>query len=279
MIISPVGHGNGDHRISDKKFQNQICMKINSSRIGTLRGKPHCGFTLVELLVTITIIVVLAGLVFAITGKIRASAQQANAMSSLRQIGIANVAYSSENNGAINVIRDKGEWGPFEGPGSKFASNSFVGRMQPFLFAGIGTKDEKTLGKETESALGALFNTSNLSSMAGTIFSGVPVYADGSGISNPISVNSKLRPVWGVNSPPLRISSFGNPASVLYLTYGRYYFDLLQGSAYTPLPLPGERRRGIYYLPNRKAIVGFLDGHIEMMSPPFPERLFQSTDS
>jgi prepilin-type N-terminal cleavage/methylation domain-containing protein len=250
-------------------------MKSSSTRIASLRVNRHRGFTLVELLVCITIIIVLAALVFSITGKIRASAQQATAMSSLRQIGIANVAYSSENNGDINVIRDTGEWGSFEGPGSAYASNSFVGRMQPFLFAGIGTKDEKSLKNETYSAFRDLFQTSDLASMAGTPFSGVPIYADGSGIHNPISVNSKLRPVWGKTSPPLRVSSFGSPANVLYLTYGRYYFDLLQGSTYTPMPLPGDRRRTIYYLPNRKAIFCFLDGHIEMLSPPIPERLFQ----
>ncbi len=67
-------------------------------------------------------------------------------MAALRQIGIAHVAYASENNGAINVVRDVGEWGSgHEGPGNKFASNSFWGRMQPHLFAGIETNDEKAL--------------------------------------------------------------------------------------------------------------------------------------
>lgn len=250
-------------------------MKIKTTLIGVSRDKSRPGFTLVELLVTITIIIVLAALVFTVTGKVRASAQQANAMSALRQIGIANIAYSAENNGAINVIRDTGEWGEFEGPGNEYASNSFVGRMQPYLFAGIGTKNEKALKTETQSAYADLFKTSNFASMAGTPFSGVPVYGDGSGIPNPISANSRLRPVWGKSSPPLRVSSFGNPSNVLYLTYGRYFFDLLQGSTYTPMPLPGDRRRTIYYLPNRKGIFCFLDGHIEMLSPPIPQRLFQ----
>lgn len=82
-------------------------MEINKTRIGIPRGKTRQGFTLVELLVTI--IIVLAAMVFVVTGKIRANAQQANAVSALRQIGIANVGCYTENNGAINVIRDSGQ--------------------------------------------------------------------------------------------------------------------------------------------------------------------------
>lgn len=232
------------------------------------------GFTLVELLVTIAIIVVLAALAFFATGKIRGKAQQTNAMSALRQMGIANLAYSAENNGAINVIRDPGEWGSrHEGPGSRYASNSFVGRMQPYLFSGIDETTERTLQTGTVSAYAALLNAKEFTSMAGTPFSGVRPYSDGSGIPNPVAVNIRLRPAW--NQAPLRISSFGDPSRVLYLTYGRYYFDVPQGSAYTPLPPPDDRRRAIYFLPNRKAIVCFLDGHVEMISPPIPERLFE----
>lgn len=250
-------------------------MKTSTIGLGIPRGIPRRGFTLVELLVVITIIIVLAALVVVVTGKVRSQAQQTNAMSALRQIGIANVAYSSENNGAINVIRDAGEWGPFEGPGTAYASNSFMGRMQPYLFTSIGTSNEKALAAEIKSSLNALFNTTDPKTMAGTLFSGVPVTTDGSGISNPISVNLKLRPEWGKANPFLRVSSFGNPSAVLYLTYGRYYFDPLQASEYTPLPLPGDRRRTIYYLPNRKAIFSFLDGHVELLSPPIPERRFE----
>jgi prepilin-type N-terminal cleavage/methylation domain-containing protein len=246
---------------------------IHTTRIGTLRGYSHCGFSLVELLVSITIIIVLAALVFLVTGKIRASAQQSRAVSSLRQIGIANVSYSAENNGAINVIRDTGEWGSgHEGPGSRYASNSFVGRMQPYLFAGIESNDEKILNAGLKTSLSALYGTSDLKSMSGTPFGGVPVYADGSGIHNPISVNINLRPTW--RNPLLKVSNFGDPSNILYLTYGRYYFDLLQGSAYSPMPLPGDRRRTIYYLANRKGIFCFLDGHIEVLSPPIGRRLF-----
>ena len=108
--------------------------------------------------------------------------------------------------------------------------------------------------------------------MAGTIFSGVPVTSDGSGIRNPIAINGNLRPKWGNANRPLRVSSFGDPASVLYLSFGRYYFSEKETGMYLPLPQNGDTRRAIYYLPNRKGIFSFLDGHVEMLSPPIEER-------
>ena len=236
------------------------------------------GYTLPELLVTITIILILAALTFIVTGKVKASALQASALAALRQIGMANVAYYTDQNGSINVIRDTGEWGSgFEGAGSIYASNSFVGRMQPYLFSGLAFHNEKTMKTQTESAYAALFHTSNLNNMTGTAFSGVPVYKDGSGIGNPIAVNIALRPAW--RQAPLRVSSFPHAAGVPYLTYGRYFFDKPQASAYSPLPGPDDRRRAIYYLPNRRAIICFLDGHIEMIAPPMADRYFDKPPS
>ena len=247
---------------------------ITKARIGMPRSMPHHGFTLVELLISITIIIVLAALAFAVTGKIRASAQQSNLLSAMRQIGIANVAYYSENNGNINVIRDATEKGSYEGAGGKWVSNSFMGRMQPYLFSGLEATDQKRLATEIKTSLSSLLVTSDLKTMAGTTFSGVPVTTDASAVPNPISINDRLRPKWGNANPPMRVSSYGDPSGILYMTYGRYYFSPEMGQTYTPLPQGDDRRRAIYYLPNRKGIFAFLDGHVELLSPPIDERLF-----
>ena len=251
---------------------------IHTTRIGIPQGRPRHGFTLVELLVSITIIIVLAALVFTVTGRIRTSAKQANAVTSLRQIGIAQAAYSSENNGFINTLRDTGEVGSgFEGGGNAWVSNTFWGRMQPYLFAGIETNNQQALSREIKSSLHGLFNTSDLKTMAGTPFSGISAYGDLSGISVPLAFNAKLKPAW--RQPPLRVSSVGDPSRVLYCTYGRYFIDHTHGSTYLPLPQPGDNRRAIYFLPNRKAIACFLDGHVELISPPIPERFFKQPDA
>ena len=67
-------------------------MKNPSSRTST-------GFTLVELLVVITIIVVLAALSVVGVSRMRAAGDTATAVRNIRQLQIANVSYATEHNG------------------------------------------------------------------------------------------------------------------------------------------------------------------------------------
>ncbi len=245
---------------------------IGTQMVLTLRPRRD-GFTLVELIVCITIIIVMASLIFVVTGKIRASAQQSNAVSALRQIGIAHVAYASENNGAINVMRDAGEVGSgYEGGGNAWVSNTFWGRAQPYLLGGIETRDQKLLAAEIKTALKSVFNTTDLKTMAGTPFSGISAYGDLSGISVPLGFNSSIRPPW--RAAPLRLSTFRDPSRILYCTYGRYFIEPVNGT-YTPLPILGDTGRCIYFLPNRKSISCFLDGSVEVIPATIPERFFK----
>ena len=236
------------------------------------QGKPRQGFTLVELLVSISIIIVLAALSFGITGKIRARAQQANAVSALRQVGIGHVAYAAENNTSINYLRDTGE-NLQEGGGNAWVSNTFWGRMQPYLFAGIENKDQKILQRDIKSAINVLFNTTDAKTMAGTPFSGISSWGDLSGISVPLAFNAKLRPAW--NQPQIRMSTVSDPSRIFYCSYGRYFVDQTHTSAYAPLPLAGDKGRCVYFPASRQAIICFVDGHVETVSPPILERTFQ----
>jgi prepilin-type N-terminal cleavage/methylation domain-containing protein len=54
------------------------------------------GFTLLELLVVITIIAVLAGLLFPVFAQARASARKSTARSNLKQIGAALLLYTAD---------------------------------------------------------------------------------------------------------------------------------------------------------------------------------------
>ena len=147
-----------------------------------------------------------------------------------------------------------------------------LGQSAAHLFSGSDTKDQKVLAGEIKSSLKALFNTTDLKTMAGTPFNGISAYGDLSGISVPLGFNLKLRPAW--RAPPLRLAAIGDTSSILYCTYGRYFIEPVHGT-YTPLPLPGDTRRGIYYLPNRKTIACFLDGRVEIISAPIPKRHFE----
>lgn len=59
------------------------------------------GFTLVELLVTVTIIIVMASLVVVLFGRISKSASSATMTNNLRQIGTAITLYADANNGKL----------------------------------------------------------------------------------------------------------------------------------------------------------------------------------
>ena len=63
--------------------------------------KTSVGFTLIELLVVISIIAILAALLFPAIGGIRARANETKCMANLRTWGIAILRYSQENDGKI----------------------------------------------------------------------------------------------------------------------------------------------------------------------------------
>jgi prepilin-type N-terminal cleavage/methylation domain-containing protein/prepilin-type processing-associated H-X9-DG protein len=73
-------------------------VKIARDNIGLRRGR---GFTLVELLVTIAIIAVLAGLLLPALASAKHAGRKASCISNLRQVGIAVHAYASDFNGNI----------------------------------------------------------------------------------------------------------------------------------------------------------------------------------
>ena len=67
-----------------------------------------CAFTLVELLVVISIIGLLAGLAIPAISRAQKSAQNTTSISNLRQIGVLLNLYSSENSGRLPAARQQG---------------------------------------------------------------------------------------------------------------------------------------------------------------------------
>lgn len=59
------------------------------------------GFSMIELLVVVTIIVVLAGLLLPALGTVRSVARSAQCLSNLRQIGMAQLGFANDNAGSI----------------------------------------------------------------------------------------------------------------------------------------------------------------------------------
>jgi len=74
-------------------------------------SRARTGFTLVELLVVITIIAVLAALVVAGFSRMRAAGDRATTISIMRQLQIANVGYANDHNGQYVQIVAKNSGG------------------------------------------------------------------------------------------------------------------------------------------------------------------------
>lgn len=98
-----------------------IPMKSNPAITGARRVAN--GFTLVELLVVITIIAMLAGITFAVTTRVRDQAITATDTSKFRQVAIALQGIAQENNGILphgNLAKDAN--GSFVYPGAVIPS-------------------------------------------------------------------------------------------------------------------------------------------------------------
>ena len=243
-------------------------MKSTSYSFPRPDGSPR-GFTIGELLVAITIMVVLVVLAFGAIGKVRESARQSIAMTSLKQVGAANLAYAAENNGRINMMRDSGESQQEGGPNA-WASNTFWGRAQPYLFGHEGG-DQRILQQNILQSLKDLFNTTDPKTMEGTPFHGPKIYADLSGLPVPFAFNVRIRPPWNQRSTPL--ASINQTSNIVYCFYGRYFVDETAAAVSEELVITPEKRR-IYYLPNGKMIACFLDGRVETLAPPLAVEFF-----
>lgn len=235
-----------------------------------LPAVPRRGFTLVEILVVVAIVLVLAALSLVGINKATQAARQAKALGPLRELASAGVAYSGENAGQINTMRFGGD--PLEGsPPSKWVENTFWGRMEPYIFADIEGGNQQKVKKQLKTRIGALFATKDPDQMTGTVLQGGKIYHDTSGLPVPVAFNRHLVP-WNKWTTMAQVDG---GAGTIYMAYGFGLFDEEDGGELAEWPQDGSKPdNNLLYLPNKKAMIAFLDGHVEYYSPPIPKRLY-----
>lgn len=89
-------------------------------------------FTLVELLASISIVVLLAALLFPTVGKVRAMGLRAKGISNLRQVGLAVVNFAGENKGTLPGPGTTGYY-PFYNHSGMNSNYKVVGQLAPYL--------------------------------------------------------------------------------------------------------------------------------------------------
>lgn len=117
---APVWAGVAERRLSQSLFQGpptqskllaakpfKIVFMNTSALLKPSHRITSKGFTLVELLVVITIIVVLAALTTVTVTKIRSAARGATCTSNLRQVGLAMLSYANDKSGQLPPLEDR----------------------------------------------------------------------------------------------------------------------------------------------------------------------------
>lgn len=230
------------------------------------------GFTLIEILIVIMLVAVMAVLTIMVSRNFIEKAYQTSALNTMRQVATANASYSMDNNGDINVLLGDGD----TRAGEPVVSNSFWGRLIPYLFADATTTDQVLLKNDLTLRLDALFGTPDCETMAKTFQRGAEIKKDGSELPVPFAFNTHVHKL----NEYLKTHSFRDPAQTLYMAYGFELFNETHGATYAPIPKGSETRsNNIDWFSNKTAVFSFLDGHVEILSPPVPERRFKDPET
>lgn len=219
----------------------------------TIRRKPlslnRSGFTLVELMVSIVIVVALVAIVFVVSNRVKESAGKATSVSNLKQLQLANGLYATDNNGRFVACYTKNEEGKtgglwdrnpdfldvYIGPNQPTRGNNQESRVEPKHLDAIAYKARGNGYDTLKASYGMISKEPYTSSGPGT---------DSSYRSTELT-------------SPAQTAAFVTAVNWLVQYSGRTGWDGTEGKVNAPR---------IAYRHRGKALVVYYDGHVGEVS-------------
>ena len=213
------------------------------------------GFTLMEILVVIAIILVLAAIAFPVFATVQNRANKAVALNNMRQLGSAAGSYTSQNDGQLPAEDAKGtdNWASAALPdNAKAWYNALPVILSQKSVAQYGTNPQAFYSKENILFLPAAQYPETDKKLAAPLFA--------------IAINTKLQRKSETGEKSARLSQISNPArTVLFLEQGLKGETkaMKQQPAYDGSPKGSAKSFVARY--NGFGVLTFVDGHAELV--------------
>lgn len=229
---------------------------MNSTTYTGFASKPESAhaFTLIELITGIAIIAILAAILIPAIGSARDKAASAKAINSARQIGLANILYSQDNQGAIIGCEEGNYMGPMQAF-AKYISEQDSPSWAQQIAALIQVVDP-SVPEEFSKAAGLPF-TWSINSVFNVKY------------GRAVEGKAAWGPTSSMASNPRRMTEFENPADTIYAVSGDYELTEAYARDASLTNEPTGRQRIFYYHGNNDSTPAvFLDGHTELLTYP-----------
>jgi prepilin-type N-terminal cleavage/methylation domain-containing protein/prepilin-type processing-associated H-X9-DG protein len=223
-------------------------------------GRCHA-FTLIELLVVIAIVAILAAMLLPVLARSKLSAQSAECIGNLRQLGVAAELYWDENSGnCFSYVFGPTNYGAIywfgwigPGPEGQRPFDLSCGAMYPYLKG-----SDVRLCPSLQYALKQFKLKAD-----GVVFSyGYNFYLSAPSGKPPINVSSLRQPAQtALIADAAQVNNFQAPASASNPMLEEWYYVDLETNYSSPNNYPNGHFRH-----SQKANVGFCDGHVGLES-------------